>query len=107
MDACGVKPNSQTLNLLVTRYAAEGNLEMALRHLLSSPQNDIMPDLQTAQSVIILATRNNFARLAIDLATWFEQISTRRLEESAWTNCLIASAEVSYVPLSPFLLTRI
>ncbi|KAF7782498.1 hypothetical protein Agabi119p4_1874 [Agaricus bisporus var. burnettii] len=96
MEDCGVKPNSQTLNLLITRYVAEDNLELALRHLLSSPQNDIVPDIQTVQSVIILAARNNFARLALDLVHWFERISARRLEESAWTHCLIAATETSY-----------
>ncbi len=97
MKACNVKPNAQTLNLLVTRYAGEENLEMAVHHLLSAPRHNIVPDLQTVQSVIILAARNNFARLALDLANWFERISTRRLEESVWVNCLIAAAETSYV----------
>lgn len=97
MEACNIKPNTQTLNIIITRYAAEDNLEMAVRHLLSSPGHGVVPDLQTVQSVIILAARNNFARLALDLANWFERISTRRLEESAWAHCLIAAAETCYV----------
>lgn len=97
MRAYNVKPNAQTLNLLITRYTAEGNLEMAIHHLLSVPRYNIVPDLQTVQPVIVLAARNNFARLALDLANWFERISTRRLEESVWVNCLIAAAETSYV----------
>lgn len=102
MESCNVKPNAQTLNLIITRYAAEENLEMAVRHLLSVPKHHVVPDLQTVQSVIILAARSNLSRLALDLANWFERISTRRLEESAWVNCLIAAAETSYVRiLSP------
>ncbi|KAF9446394.1 hypothetical protein P691DRAFT_794495 [Macrolepiota fuliginosa MF-IS2] len=97
MEACSVKPNAQTLGLIITRYAAEGNLEMAIRHLLTVPKYNVVPDLQTVQSVIILAARNNFSRLALDLANWFERISTRRLEESVWVNCLIAAAETSHI----------
>ncbi|KAF5354709.1 hypothetical protein D9756_005214 [Leucocoprinus leucothites] len=97
MEACGVKPNPQTMTPIISRYTAEGNLEMAVRHLLSFTAHDMVPGLQAAQSVITLAARNNFARLALDLAEWFERLSTRRLEESVWVNCLLAAAETSYI----------
>lgn len=97
MEACGIKPNSQTITLIISRYTAEGNLEMAVRHLLSFSVQGIMPGLEAVQPVILLAARNNFVRLALDLAEWFEQVSTRRLEEPIWVECLIAAAETAYV----------
>lgn len=97
MKACNVKPNAQTLAYIIDRSVAEGNIEMAVRHLLFVDTNDTVPSHQTVQSVICLAARNNLARLALDLVTWFERISNRRLEESAWVECLIAATETSYV----------
>jgi len=97
MEACGIKPNSQTITLIISRYTAEGNLEMAVRHLLSFSVQGIMPGLEAVQPVILLAARNNFVRLALDLAEWFERVSTRRLEEPIWVECLIAAAETAYV----------
>ncbi|KXN90905.1 hypothetical protein AN958_02687 [Leucoagaricus sp. SymC.cos] len=96
MEACGLKQNAQTVSHTIARHVAEGNLEMAVRHLLSVSKTGVVPTHQTVQSVIIFAARNNFARLALDLATWFEWLSNRRLEESVWVNCLIASAETAY-----------
>jgi len=97
MEACGIKPNSQTITLIISRCTAEGNLEMAIRHLLSFSEQGITPGLEAVQPVILLAARNNFVRLALDLAEWFERLSTRRLEESIWVECLIAAAETAYV----------
>jgi len=97
MDACGIKPNSQTITLIISRCAAEGNLEMAIRHLLSFSEQGITPGLEAVQSVILLVARNNFVRLALDLAEWFERTSIRRLEETIWVECLIAAAETAYV----------
>jgi len=100
METCGIKPNSQTITLITSRCTAEGNLEMAIRHLLSFSEQGITPGLEAVQPVILFAARNNFARLALDLVEWFERISTRRLEESIWVECLIAAADTAYVCLS-------
>jgi pentatricopeptide repeat protein len=99
MEACGVKHNAQTLAPIISRHVDENNLEMAVRQLFSASMQDLVPDHQTMQPVIILAARNNFARLALDLVDWFEGMSNRRLGESVWVNCLIAAAETAYVSL--------
>ncbi|KAF8967814.1 hypothetical protein BDZ97DRAFT_1801393 [Flammula alnicola] len=53
--------------------------------------------LAAARAVVILAAECGHSRLAIEIATYFEDISLRRLDDSAWVACLTSAAQNLYV----------
>lgn len=97
MNELGVPPNSATFTLLIQRFAAAGNMELALQYFYAMKEQGLVPELKASQSVITLVANHGYSRLAIDLADWFERRSTRRLDHTVWMNCLISSADNLYV----------
>jgi len=103
MTRLGVKPNAPIYTAIIQCLVDEGNIEMALQYMMAMKKKDIVPELSAAQAVVILAADCGYSRLAIDTAIYFEQVSLRRLEDSAWIACLASSARHLYVrPLVRF-----
>ncbi|KAF8650428.1 hypothetical protein AX16_005232 [Volvariella volvacea WC 439] len=96
MTQAGIAPNSATFSMIIHRFASDSNLELALQWLLGAKSSRIIPDLQSAQSVIVLAARQGYPRLALELATWFQSQSPEALGCHTWSQCLVASAENLY-----------
>lgn len=97
MNELGVSPNSTTYTLIIQRYVADQNLELAVQYLYAMKARHLLPDLKAIQAVIILAAKLGYTRLALDLAVWFESQSARRIEHTTWMKCLISAAEALYV----------
>lgn len=79
---------------------------MAIQYLFAMRAQNIVPELLAVQAVIILAAESGYPRLALDLATYFEDVSHRRLGDAAWVACLHSAAQslyVSFTHASPFL----
>jgi len=96
MNEMNIAPNSTTFSYIIDRFTYVGNLEVALQYLYSMKARQLVPELQAVQTVITLAAHIGYARLAIDLATWFEEISIRRLDQAIWISCLRSSADSLY-----------
>ena len=72
---------------------------MALQWLFAMKSQNIVPELSAVQAVIILAAEGEYPRLALDLVTYFEGISHRRVGDEAWVACLYSASQVQYVSL--------
>jgi pentatricopeptide repeat protein len=94
-----IAPNSSTFSYIIDRFTYDGNLEAALQYIYSMKARKLVPELHIVEAIVILAADIGYARLAIDLATWFEDISIRRLDQAVWVSCLRSSANSLYVSL--------
>lgn len=72
---------------------------MAIQYLFAMRSQDIVPELSAAEAVIKLAAERGYPRLAIDITTYFEDISHRRVGDVAWVACLHSAAQAFYVSL--------
>jgi pentatricopeptide repeat protein len=102
MSELGISFNAQTYSIVISRYVALRNLEMALQFLFEMSTRGLPPDHKTLQGVISLAAEVNSPRLALDLVASFEESSGRKLDPEVWVDCLIASARDLYVSLHRF-----
>ncbi|KAF8210173.1 hypothetical protein K438DRAFT_1571193 [Mycena galopus ATCC 62051] len=96
LESMGVAPTTATYTLLITRFVAEENLEVALQYLHAMKARNLLPDVAAAQAVIVLAANQGFPRLAVDLAISFENQTVRKVENSVWLACLHSSAAELY-----------
>lgn len=99
MKQLSIKPNAQIYTSIINAFVLGKNLEMAIQYLFAMKPQNIVPELSAVQSVVILAAENGYPRLALDLATHFEGVSHRRLEDVAWVACLYSAARSFYVSL--------
>lgn len=95
-----------TISHIIDRFVYDGNLEGALKYLLSTEHRGLVPEAKSAQKVIIMAAQQSHARLAVELAIWFEKKSVRKLDRVAWVHCLLSSAENLYVSIAALLVPR-
>src|SRR4051794_38801195 len=96
MSEWKIEPSAATFALVIESTRQTGNLELTLQIYTEMQSRGYVPDLDTAQGVIILAASKGYPRLALDLATKFEESSVRRLDGEAWVHCLTSSAEALY-----------
>ena len=97
MDEWSIAPNEITYELIITRFAENGRLELALQFLSQLGQAGLSPTLSTAASVIACAAELGHPRLALDLADAFEETSVRRLDGHVWVDILASCAQDLYV----------
>ncbi|CAA7259294.1 unnamed protein product [Cyclocybe aegerita] len=97
MHEFGVTPTPAIYSHIIDFHVQEGNLESALHLLLSMKKHDLIPELSSVHAVVSLAAECGYSRLAIELATYFEHVSLRRLDDATWTQCLSSSAEHLYM----------
>jgi hypothetical protein len=100
MEAVNISPNAQTFTLILERPLLKKNLEMAVQYMGEMNTRRIVPELPTAQAIIILAAKLGHPRLALEIASTFEEDSVRRLDGEVWVNCLISAAENLFVSVS-------
>ncbi|KAF7361943.1 Methyltransf-25 domain-containing protein [Mycena venus] len=116
MKQQGIKPTTSTYNTLLRalgqrpgngyamlavledmfRFVADDNLELALQYYHAMKAHNLLPDVAAAQAVIVLAAKQGFPRLAVDLAVSFENETVRKVEDSVWVACLHSSATELY-----------
>ncbi|KAJ6475311.1 hypothetical protein C8R47DRAFT_1052915 [Mycena vitilis] len=96
METLGIRPNATTFSILIARFVAEENLELALQQYHAMKTHNLVPDVAAAQSLIILAAEQGYPRLAVDLAVAFENESVRKVQDSVWLACLHSSAAALY-----------
>ncbi|KAG2010385.1 hypothetical protein CC2G_013214 [Coprinopsis cinerea AmutBmut pab1-1] len=89
--------NPAALCQLVSRAVANNNLELALQYLHTLRSKKHPVNWETVAPLVYLAASRNEARLAIDIAVWFEEHSGVKLGKRVWLECLIASAFIRYV----------
>jgi len=99
MHDMGIKPNLSTYTAIIDGLVFQGNLEMALHYIFKMKREEIIPEISAMQGVIILAADCGYSRIAVELATYFEDASLRRLDESVWEACLSSSAQNLYVSI--------
>ncbi|KII92256.1 hypothetical protein PLICRDRAFT_154651 [Plicaturopsis crispa FD-325 SS-3] len=92
MQQYDVEPTPVTFSYIIDRYLSSKNLELSLQYMKIMHGRGLVPELRTAQGIISLAADLGQARLALDLAATFEDMSVRRLDNEVWVKCLIASA---------------
>lgn len=103
MNELGVQPNSVTYSFLINMFTADGNLELALRYFHEMKSLKLMPSAKSVQTLVLLAAELSLARLAIDIADWYESAATKSMGQHVWMKCLVASAQEYYVsPLLSF-----
>jgi len=93
----GITPNATSYEILITHLAGEENLEMALAALSEMEKRDLSPSTKTAKSIVLLATKQGNPRLALDLATSYEDVSVRPLPTAVWVHVLASCAEYLFV----------
>jgi len=72
MRELNIPPNAQTFALILEKPLLGQNLEMAIQYFSEMSARGIVPELQTAQAVVILAAKLGHARLALEIASAFE-----------------------------------
>ncbi|KAF5370798.1 hypothetical protein D9758_001864 [Tetrapyrgos nigripes] len=92
MESMSITPNATTYALIIQYFTSSNNLECALRYKQLMKSKGIDADFQTEHNIIQLAARQGHARLALDLATTYEDESLRRLEPEVWVTCLLSAA---------------
>ena len=92
-----ISPNATSYEILIAHLTKEENLEMALTELTEMEKRDLSPSTDTAESVVLLATKHGNPRLALDLATSYEAVSVRPLSTATWVNVLTVCAEYMFV----------
>jgi pentatricopeptide repeat protein len=97
MNEMNITPNAATFSFIIDRYTTAGNLELALQYLHSMKAHNLVPELPAVEAIVTLTADRGYPRLAIDLATWFEDTSIRRLDQAVWMSCLRSSADSLYV----------
>lgn len=97
MNEMNIAPNSSTFSYIIHRYTSDNNLEVALQYLYAMKAHKLVPELPAIEAVVTLAAHRGYPRLAIDLATWFEDSSIRRLDHAVWMSCLRSSTDSLYV----------
>ncbi|KAF9529331.1 hypothetical protein CPB83DRAFT_853083 [Crepidotus variabilis] len=97
LNRSGLTPNSAIATAILDSLVAQGNLETALHYLLNMKAQSITPELATVQTIIVLAASCGYSRLSIELATFFEKDTLRKLDESVWLTCLASSAQNYHV----------
>lgn len=95
----GIKPNPSIYTAIIQAFVDKGNVEMALHCLFTMKNQDILPELPAVQDVIILTANCGYSRLAVELASFYERTSLRRLDDAVWMTCLASSAQNYYVRL--------
>ena len=99
MNEMNIAPNSTTFTYIILRYTLDSNLEVALQYLYAMKARKLVPELRAIEAVVTLAAHSGYPRLAIDLASWFEDASIRRLDQAVWMSCLRSSADSLYVSI--------
>ena len=107
MKQLSIEPNAQIYTTTINTFIQGGNLEMAIQYLFAMKSQNIVPELSAVQAVVILAAESGYPRLALDLATYFENVSHRRLEDVAWVACLYSAAQYFYVSFRGLLFSLI
>ncbi|KAF4620466.1 hypothetical protein D9613_000620 [Agrocybe pediades] len=97
MKHYGMKPNASVYTSIITCLVNESNIETVLRVFFMMKKEGIVPELSAAQAAIILAAECGYSQLAIEIAKYFEAVSVRRLESSAWIACLSSASRNLYV----------
>lgn len=97
MRQLGVVPSTRILATIVIRFCTSGNLELSLQYYFTHKTLGLIPELAPTQAVVKLAADSGYPRLAVDIVTWFEEKSVRRVDYSTWLACLASSAENLYV----------
>lgn len=85
---------------IIDVLAEQGNIEIALHYMFVMKSRDIIPELFAVQRVLILAANCGYSRLAIELATFYEKTSLRRLDDTVWMACLASAAQHQLVCLT-------
>lgn len=101
MQELGVAPNAVTYDHLIRIFTNDNNLEVALRYLQIMKSQKITPSLRTIQSVILLAAKQGYPRLAIDIAVSLEEETIHRVESEIWMSCMAAAANDLWVSFLP------
>ncbi len=99
MHELGVKLSPSIYTAIIEAFVDQGNIEMALHYLFSMRNQDILPELSAVHSVVVLAANCGYSRLAIELASFYERLSSRSLDDAVWMTCLASSAQNHYVCL--------
>jgi hypothetical protein len=97
MAAFQIPMQAATYTHLIRRSVHGRNLEQALQYLYDMTTYNLAPELLAISPLVVMASKRGHPRLAIDLATTFEETSIRRLSSEVWIECLISSAELLYV----------
>ena len=100
MSEMKISPDASTFSIIISRYVVAGNLEVALQYLFDMNGRGILCELKTIQDIIILTARSGLPRLALDLASSFENSSVRKIDADVWMHCLIYSAHALYVSIN-------
>ncbi|KAG5637034.1 hypothetical protein H0H81_006029 [Sphagnurus paluster] len=96
MNELSIAPNANIFSSIIRRFLYHDNIELAVQYFYSMKERKIIPEVQIAQSLVADVAQFGYPRLALDLATWFEEHSIRRLDHTIWVRCLIASGEALY-----------
>ncbi|KAF8639169.1 hypothetical protein AX17_001656 [Amanita inopinata Kibby_2008] len=96
MNELGIQPNPAIYTFIISHFAADKNLELALRYFCDMKSRELVPQLRAAQVIVKLAADLGYPRLAIDIATSYEQWAVKKLEHGAWLSCLASSAQECY-----------
>ncbi|KAI1795700.1 hypothetical protein LXA43DRAFT_733355 [Ganoderma leucocontextum] len=96
MEEWSITPNEYTYEIVISRFAENQRLELALQFLAKLGPAGLSPTLKTATAVITSAAHLGFPQLALDLADSFESTSVRRLEGEVWVDLLASCSDSLY-----------
>lgn len=87
-----------SLCVLLSKAISNDNLEMAMQYLYALRLQNMEVPLEVVELLVSLAASRNEARLAIDIALWFEETHSQAgLCKKTWLDCLVSALFCRYV----------
>ncbi|KAH9485324.1 Mitochondrial group I intron splicing factor CCM1 [Psilocybe cubensis] len=96
LNQLGIQLTPPVYTSIIETYAAESNVEMMLRVFFAMKERGLIPELAAAQTLVSTLATTGHSRLAIEVANYFEEASTRQLEPKVWLECLTSSVDKLY-----------
>ena len=93
MNEYGVQRSAAVYAVLLKSYAAEHNLEPALRTYFQMKRENIALELSAAQTLVSVLAHVGYSRLAYEVAMNYEQESARSIPDHVWSEILACAAK--------------
>ncbi|PPQ99718.1 hypothetical protein CVT24_009701 [Panaeolus cyanescens] len=93
MAELGVEPSPLVYSTTLDYWVHNGRIDMALGCFLEMKARNLVPEIQAAQRLVVAAAKTGYATLALDILTYIESVSPRKMTEWVWLACLESSAK--------------
>lgn len=100
MKKLNITPDERSFDTMIKFFVNGDNVELALCKISELPQNGLESNVRGVQMLIEALIQRFEARLALDVASAYEETAVRRLDNEIWVKLLGACSERLYVRTS-------